>query len=89
MLGWVYQILLSEVVGVPATIEGGKSERDSTFSFYDADGTFKYPLSTYNVPGLVEASKYDGDCSKSDKICAHMMPTVWAGGKQDIKKFQG
>jgi hypothetical protein len=89
MLGWIYQILLSEVLGVPATIEGGKEEKDSSFSFYDSEGRFVYPAKTYEVEGLVEADLQDGDCTKTKKTCAHMIPTVWAGGKEDTQKFQG
>ena len=89
MLGWIYQIFLSEVLGVPTTIEGGLSERDSSFSFYDKKSRFSYPTIAYNVDSLVEADKQDGDCTKSKKSCAHILPTVYEGGKEDTEKAKG
>lgn len=91
MLGWVNQILMSEVLGVPSTIEGGSGLGDPSYSFYDKDSRFKYPPLNYDraMKTLVEASKVNGDCSQTDKPCAHIMPSVWAGGKIDAKKYQG
>jgi hypothetical protein len=89
ILSWVFQILLSEVLGVPTTIEGGSIRRDSRYSFYDEESRFVVPEKAYYNNALVEADDYDGDCSKTVKPCAHMMPTVWSGGKQDIKSSQG
>ncbi len=91
MLGWVNQILISEVLGVPSTIEGGNGVGDPSFSFYDEESRFKYPSLSYDLAmqTLVEADKVNGECLKTKKPCAHIMPSVWAGGKIDAKKYQG
>ena len=91
MLGWVNQILISEVLGVPSSIEGGNGLGDPSFSFYDTESRLKYPALNYKaaMQTLVEADRVDGDCSKTDKPCGHIMPSVWTGGKVDAKPFQG
>ena len=91
MLGWINQILLSEVLGVPSTIEGGEGELDLSYSFYDSESRFKYPPLAYSeaLETLVEADNVDGDCSKTEKPCAHIMPSIWSGGKQDAAQYQG
>lgn len=97
ILGWIYQILLSEVLGIPSTIEGGtkegvkSDEDDSRFSFYDKKSRYVYPLVTYNINSLIEADKQNGDCAKSttSKDCAHIIPSIYEGARQDVAKFQG
>ena len=94
IVGWIYQILLSEVFGVPATIEGGTGVPDTGVSFYDKRSRLKYPdfkqeTSLKPVYQLVEADRVDGDCSKTDKPCAHVMPEVWDGDLSTAKPFQG
>jgi len=87
LVGWVYQILLSEVFGVPVTIETGSfdegygeiSKRQHDGSFYDTESRFDYPDQVYPVDQLVEADRVGGDCSLTNKPCAHILPEVWEG----------
>ena len=93
IVGWVYQILLSEVFGVPATIKGGTGVKNTGVSFYDRESWLKYPDFTQEtslepIEQLVEADRVGGDCSRTDKPCAHVMPEVWAGFSA-VKTFIG
>jgi len=85
VIGWLYQILLSEVFGVPVTIETGSFDASQDEmskrqhgSFYDTESRFVYPDQVYPVGHLVEADDV-GDCSLTDKPCAHILPEVWEG----------
>ena len=83
-LAWIYQILLSEVFGVPATVEGGTGVPNTGVSFYDRKSRWVYPdfkqeSSLSSIDQLVEADRVGGDCSKTVKPCAHVMPEVWDG----------
>ena len=93
VMAWIFQILLSEVLGVPSTIEGGynqtERDRDSSFSFYDQESRYLYPKRAYPYYALIEADIRKGDCNDATVPCAHIMPDVWAGGKQDVKDGQG
>ena len=93
-VGWIYQILLSEVFGVPSTIEGGTGISDTGVSFYDKRSRLKYPdfkqeTSLDPFEQLVEADRVHGDCSKTDKPCAHVMPEAWDGDLSIAKPIQG
>lgn len=62
---WINQILLSEFLGVPVTIEtsgGGPA------SFYDEDLAMSYAAIPYNYDALREANAVDCNCSLSDKV---------------------
>lgn len=82
MEAWMLQILLSEVLGVPATIETGTA--DAHLDFYDP----LYPLDygTSNHWGPLRRSLEVGDCrlvGKNESLfadypaCAHVVPEVW------------
>lgn len=79
---WIMQILASEILGVPATIE---TSADYGFSFYDLDNEFNWASVTYDQDALRVASKY-GDCRNAPKDvpCAHVMPEVWNGQDQAV-----
>jgi hypothetical protein len=89
----VYEILLSEIFGVPVSIEMGVDDKKSTDqigSFYDTEGRFVLSDNVYPAHHLVEADRVQGVCSLTDKPCSHLMPEVWyVSGRKDIKSAQG
>ena len=85
LLGWLTQIILSEVLGVPSSIESGafNSSRD----FYDPIGRIDYDRSMGPTPLEVATDLPDGDClslirtntnAENYQACAHFMPEFWA-----------
>jgi len=59
-------------------------------SFYDTESRFVYPDQVYPVGHLVEADDVGGDCSLTDKPCAHILPEVWEGSSNsEITSAQG
>lgn len=89
MVGWIYQIFLSEILGVPSTIDGNSLLRDSTFSFYDRKSRFVMPSEGYPLDQLVQADRYDGDCSESELPCSHIFPLVLERGIRRARSFDG
>lgn len=87
-IAWVYQILLSEILGVPAVIEANDDAMGRQISFYGREGLYDHANQSYPIKSLVEADNVDGDCSLSDQPCAHVLPDVWAGGMQDAAEYQ-
>uniref|UniRef100_A0A7S4JDL3 Uncharacterized protein n=1 Tax=Odontella aurita TaxID=265563 RepID=A0A7S4JDL3_9STRA len=74
-LAWVFQIFLSEILGIPVTIENGKGS--DALSFYDPDpNAFDVPNKAYNWEALREAHKVK-DCRRTSKECAYFLPEVW------------
>ena len=83
----MYQIILSEIYRVPATIEGGYGKPNTGVSFYDRASRFVFPdFSRDNsfrpVDQLLEADRMNGDCSMTEKACAHVMPEGEKGYKR-------
>ena len=85
---WILQIILSEVLGVPSTMETGV--RNKTINFYDPEGRFDYGVA-YDYNGLSKATEIK-DCRTlgqptSDKdayqSCGHILLEIWSG-QQDI-----
>ena len=82
IMAWIYQILLTEVLEVPVTIENGDGKK-GVGSFYDRTNGFTFVDSDYEstiYTTIWEAERVGGDCSKTDKPCAHILPEVWEGG---------
>ena len=81
-LSWIHQILLTEIMEVPTTMEHGDGSRGTgEVSFYDRTNGFKAVSSgfaTNVVDALLEADNNDGDCSQTESPCAHVLPDVWA-----------
>lgn len=80
IIGWVYQILLTEVLEVPATMEYGDGVRGRG-SFYDRNSAFIYVSSDFEQEvhtALWKADDLSGDCSKTEEPCAHIIPEVWS-----------
>lgn len=84
VVGWVHQIILSEMLGVPTTIVGS----NGISSFYNQESTYKFPNYSYPVEHLHEADRLGGDCSLTNEPCAHLLPDVWEGGLQKALDFQ-
>ena len=78
---WILQIILSEILDVPVTIETGTP--DAKLNFYDEDLPFDY--GSANDWDALRLSNEIGDCRKADKSsenyqsCAHLVPEVWNG----------
>jgi len=80
---WVMQILLSELLGVPTTLEPGLP--DTHLNFYDAQGRVEYG-EIQNSKGFENAHKYQ-DCRLADRglddpdqyePCVHLVPEFWS-----------
>lgn len=54
MTSWIMQIILSEVLGVPTTLETSKPDSEASMNFYDPDMRFSYSNNTYvsEVPSI-------------------------------------
>ena len=78
-MSWIYQIVLTEMMEVPATMKYQDGKKGAG-SFYDRTNGFDIGDSD-NPPNfseaLVKADSLEGDCSKTDKPCAHILPDVW------------
>ena len=81
------QILLTEVLDVPATIETG--EAGKTLNFYDPTNELDY-VTGYDFEALARGNEL-GDCtrlnqddSKEYQSCAHVIPEVWQGQKKTV-----
>ncbi|GFH47769.1 hypothetical protein CTEN210_04244 [Chaetoceros tenuissimus] len=92
LIAWIYQIILSEILHVPVTLEFGH-DVDSNIqpakeagSFYDEFDRFVYASSAYPFEYLQEATRVDGKCSATDEFCAHVLPEVWSGADAQIQE---
>lgn len=77
--GWIVQILLSEVLDVPTTIEtnvGG-----GALSFYDEKNGFAYPKKANPFDALYKANEVH-DCTKTDEPCAQFITEMWQGKRE-------
>ncbi|CAB9498898.1 expressed unknown protein [Seminavis robusta] len=83
MQAWLLQIILSELVGVPTSIETGSQDRN--FNFYSSTNRFEYGDDTQVIPSVQVAYKLEGDCSRANdnatseayQACAHVVPEIW------------
>ena len=80
---WALQIMLSERLQVPVTIGLGPDTAGN--SFYDTEQRFSYSSVAYSYEAMEEANRLNGDCTKSDKECFHVMPEVWNGQAQEYE----
>ncbi|CAB9518445.1 Gamma-aminobutyric acid (GABA) B receptor [Seminavis robusta] len=83
---WILQILLSEVLRVPTTLETGVANKG--VNFYSATNDFDYGKS--NLWSAIETANANGDCTKlhndndndtaDDYVpCGHVIPEFWGG----------
>ena len=85
------QIILSEILDVPTSIETGLP--DVVDDFYDPDNRIEYGLNT-NWPALERGSRA-GDCRDLPKFdadgnylsCAHFIPEIWNSELDDHKEL--
>ena len=75
-------------MGVPTAIEANDKDESRKLSFYGRESLYAHPNQSYPWEYLIEADKVDGDCSDSEKPCAHVLPDVWSGGMQDANEYQ-
>ena len=85
---WIIQILLSELLDIPTTVETGQPDRE--LSFYEKHNRYEYG-DNFDTNSLAQATALKGDCSQALKegwteseggvegyqYCAHMVPEVW------------
>jgi hypothetical protein len=79
---WMLQILLSEMLGVPVTVE--TSLEDKNADFYNPESKIEYGVPNDYV--AIETSRlFDGDCTKIEQEpgdyipCSHFIPENWLG----------
>jgi 7 transmembrane sweet-taste receptor of 3 GCPR len=70
---WVLQIVLSELLGVPTTIESGDKNRN--LNFYHPNNNLIYGTNE-ELPALTLASQVV-DCRLTEAPCAHFSPEGW------------
>ena len=91
---WIYQIILSEILNVPTTIEFGFDSEDGAGSFYDRKDRFLIGKEAYPFEYLKESTrlieKENLVCdSRAEKPCAHMIAELWDGALSQIKSAKG
>ena len=94
---WIMQIMLSELLQVPTSIE--TNDPNLKYNFYDPQSSADYSAATYPYDNLRLAREFDGDCIKVKKEyeisggeyrgCSHVMPMVNKVGQADnIQKLR-
>jgi len=81
ILAWIYQIILVEILGVPASV-GLTSEAAKSQGFYAANNTFEYSTLTYPWDALKLANQMmnnEQNCEHTQDPCVHILPEVWSG----------
>ena len=77
LFAWIFQIIMTEVLEVPATIENGWHSLPGTVSFYNRyivnDEFPNYGDGTH-VDTLSEAYNVKGYCRETKSPCAHLLP---------------
>jgi hypothetical protein len=93
---WIIQILLSELLHVPTTIDSGL-ENGGAMNFYNHQGDFSYGKYTlYDSLATAYFSEH-GDCvpiiqseggRKSNVTCAHVIPESWRGTSVSCRVYK-
>ena len=86
-MSWIFQILLTELLEVPATIENGDGKK-GVGSFYDRNNGFTFVDGNYENEihtTLWESERLQDNCSKTDKPCAHVLPDIWHNNERHSK----
>lgn len=92
---WALQILLSEVLGVPATVETGSP--DATLDFYDSANAFQYGAAKdFESLRRARDAPVVGDCrtvprmggpdGTSYQSCSHVISEMWHGQLEDVRR---
>eukprot|EP00934_Nitzschia_sp_Nitz4_P008847 Nitzschia sp. Nitz4//scaffold124_size66437//58765//65003//NITZ4_006121-RA/size66437-processed-gene-0.51-mRNA-1//-1//CDS//3329534582//8837//frame0 len=82
ILAWIYQILLSEFAGVPATV-GLNNNVSAISSFYSPWNVVAPSEIAYPYDALLRSNEVV-DCSLTGENCVHLLPEVWAGQEVDF-----
>ncbi|KAL7570988.1 hypothetical protein ACA910_002611 [Epithemia clementina (nom. ined.)] len=87
-VAWVLQIVLSELLDVPVSIETGKA--DAKVDFYDINTSFEYGAG--NDWDAVRRATAVKDCrllkdSKEYLSCSHVVPESWPGHAPTLNKL--
>lgn len=87
---WVLQIILSELLEVPTTLETG--DPTAVMQFYDADDRFEFGTSANNFAAFRHAAMAHGDCRNLKQPangtylnCAHVIPEVWTARSTTVQ----
>ncbi|CAJ1928735.1 unnamed protein product [Cylindrotheca closterium] len=81
ILAWIYQIVLVEILDVPATV-GLTSETAKLNGFYSTNNTLEYSQEAYPWGALQKANEkmFSGNnCENTNDPCVHIFPEVWNG----------
>ena len=73
---WLLQILLSELLDVPTSVDTGPG--GGALNFYDETNGFAYPTTANNFAALYKANEV-GDCRDTAASCAHLITEMWQG----------
>ena len=92
IMAWIYQILLTEILEVPVTLENADGKK-GVGSFYDRTNGFTFVDGDYESMihlTLLESERVKGDCSKTNKPCAHVLPDIWDNGvsNNDLREYK-
>ena len=89
---WILQIILSELLQVPTTLETGVY--DSVMQLYDTADRFEWGTTSNNLQAFRNANSVDGDCRNLQKMqngtyrnCAHVIPEVWTANSAQVKEY--
>lgn len=95
---WVLQIILSELLEVPTTLETG--DPSAVMQFYNADARFEFGTSANNFAAFQNAAAAHGDCRKLKQPdnnsngtnttylnCAHVIPEVWTARSPTVQNL--
>lgn len=96
---WILQVVLSEILDVPTSVETGLA--GVVVDFYDRDGRTEYGIindeealrrgvQVGDCRPIVRAQRYDGPGdNKSDKYesCSHFIPEVWDAEELKVDDF--
>eukprot|EP00980_Cylindrotheca_fusiformis_P009777 scaffold2156_cov115-Cylindrotheca_fusiformis.AAC.2 len=76
-LAWIYQIVLMELVGVPATV-GLTTEMTKVTDFYSPENELQFSPFPYSPEGLIKSNQV-ASCNEVEEECVHVLPEVWDG----------
>lgn len=93
-LTWYAQIIISEVMQIPVTIDAGTKAKNC--EYYDPGASFAYSAGGYAIQkGIPEASKRSAagkSCTYADgeewQSCAHAQLEVWSGMWPTVTKLE-
>jgi hypothetical protein len=77
-LSWIMQIILMEVLQVPATV-GLTTNTTAISSFYAVENTLEYSAEAYPFDALQDGV----DCQTKSEPCIQVMPEVWNGQQHE------